>query len=442
MDLTFDESQDALRELAAELFAKRSPVARVAAVEATEERVDRDLWADLGAAGLLGVALPEELGGAGLGLVEAAIVCVEQGRVVAPVPLLWTIAAARVLAHAAPTPGPAAVAAASGPNPTQPLGSAEPQRHSGSAEPAQPGGSAEPQHLTGVAEPARPDGPAEAQHRSGSAEPACPSGSAEPERPAWAEDILALLRRVVAGEVMLTCAPEQVAAPLRVTATGPAAGRVSGRIAGVPYAHVAERILLPIGADGWLLDPSSPGCAVRSGPSTSGELHGELELTDVPALRLPGAATDLRAHLLVLLAALAAGVTAAALQMAAEHTSTRTQFGRPLSTFQGVALKAADAYVDTVGISATAMQAAWRLDQGLDATAEILTAAWWAAEAGQHCVHLTQHLHGGLGADISYPVHRYFLWGKQIELLTGGASALLSELGDALVHLENPGDAC
>ncbi|EFC84645.1 acyl-CoA dehydrogenase family protein [Parafrankia sp. EUN1f] len=102
MDLTFDESQDALRELAAELFAKRSPVARVTAVEATEERVDRDLWADLGGAGLLGVALPEELGGAGLGLVEAAIVCVEQGRVVAPVPLLWTIAAARVLAHATP----------------------------------------------------------------------------------------------------------------------------------------------------------------------------------------------------------------------------------------------------------------------------------------------------------------------------------------------------
>ncbi|CUU56078.1 Acyl-CoA dehydrogenase [Parafrankia irregularis] len=412
MDLTFDESQDALRELAAELFAKRSPVARVTAVEATEERVDRELWADLGGAGLLGVALPEELGGAGLGLVEAAIVCVEQGRVVAPVPLLWTIAAARVLAHAAlvsgPTPVPVPVSgvAAADPDPAEPFGSAEP---------AQPGGSAETQH---------------------------PTGSTEPARPAWAEDILALLRRVVAGAAILTCAPEQVAAPLRVTATGPAAGRVSGRIAGVPYAHVADRILLPIGADGWLIDPSSPGATVRSGPSTSGELHGELELDDVPALRLPGAATDLRAHLLVLLAALAAGVTAAALQMAAEHTSTRTQFGRPLSTFQGVALKAADAYVDTVGISATAMQAAWRLDQGLDAAAEILTAAWWAAEAGQHCVHLTQHLHGGLGADVSYPVHRYFLWGKQIELLTGGASALLSELGDTLVHLDDPGDAC
>ena len=68
-------------------------------------------------------------------------------------------------------------------------------------------------------------------------------------------------------------------------------------------------------------------------------------------------------------------------------------------------------------------------------------AAWWAAEGGQHCVHITQHLHGGMGADITYPVHRYFLWGKQIELLVGGASALLAELGDALVNHPNAGDS-
>ena len=44
------------------------------------------------------------------------------------------------------------------------------------------------------------------------------------------------------------------------------------------------------------------------------------------------------------------------------------------------------------------------------------------SERGQRAVHATQHLHGGMGADISYPIHRYFLWGKQIELLLGGPS--------------------
>ena len=48
-------------------------------------------------------------------------------------------------------------------------------------------------------------------------------------------------------------------------------------------------------------------------------------------------------------------------------------------------------------------------------------ASWFAAEAGQRAVFATQHLHGGIGADISYPIHRYFLWGKQIELMLGPA---------------------
>jgi acyl-CoA dehydrogenase len=47
-------------------------------------------------------------------------------------------------------------------------------------------------------------------------------------------------------------------------------------------------------------------------------------------------------------------------------------------------------------------------------------------------VHATQHLHGGLGADITYPIHRYFLWGKQLELLLGGPSHQLSRLGERI----------
>ena len=110
-------------------------------------------------------------------------------------------------------------------------------------------------------------------------------------------------------------------------------------------------------------------------------------------------------------------------------------------------MKAADAYVDAMGIRSAALQAAWRLDAAeelgttpAEANAYVLTAAWWAAEAGQHCVHITQHLHGGLGADITYPIHRYFLWGKSIELYVGGASRTLARLGDVLVTLDAPGD--
>jgi alkylation response protein AidB-like acyl-CoA dehydrogenase len=62
----------------------------------------------------------------------------------------------------------------------------------------------------------------------------------------------------------------------------------------------------------------------------------------------------------------------------------------------------------------------------------VATAKWWASEAGQRVVHATQHLHGGMGADIEYPIHRYFLWGKQIELMLGGPSVQLARMGAAL----------
>jgi 3-oxocholest-4-en-26-oyl-CoA dehydrogenase beta subunit len=137
---------------------------------------------------------------------------------------------------------------------------------------------------------------------------------------------------------------------------------------------------------------------------------------------------------LVGLCATQVGVAEGALRMAADYTSERQQFGRPLSTFQGVALKAADAYVDTEAMRVTLWQAAWRLTAGLDAAKEVLVAKWWAAEGGQRVVHITQHLHGGMGADVDYPVHRYFLWGKQIEDTLGGASAQLARLGQALAE--------
>ena len=80
----------------------------------------------------------------------------------------------------------------------------------------------------------------------------------------------------------------------------------------------------------------------------------------------------------------------------------------------------------------TALFAAWCFDTGRDALDAARVAKWQASERGQRTVHATQHLHGGMGADITYPIHRYFLWGKQIELLLGGPSRQLSLLGERI----------
>jgi 3-oxocholest-4-en-26-oyl-CoA dehydrogenase beta subunit len=241
-----------------------------------------------------------------------------------------------------------------------------------------------------------------------------------------------------------------LAAPQSVVGLQLDGERISGELIGVAWAHVADLLLIPFNDNVIAIDPHAAGVTASRGVTTAREVALTLTLDNVVAERVGGddaddAAQWLREHWLTALAATQAGVTDGALRLTAAYTSAREQFGKPLSTFQSVARKAAGAYLDTTAIQSAARQAAWSLDtgpgSGTDATLAVLTAAWWAAEGGQHCVHLTQHLHGGMGADITYPVHRYFLWGKQIELLVGGASALLAELGDALAERPTAGDS-
>src|SRR5271165_7005893 len=91
MDFRLTEEQLAVSEAAAAIFAGMAEPERIAAVEVSEERVDRDLWRALAEADLLGLAVPEADGGAGYGLMEVCLLLEAQGNVVAPVPLWATL---------------------------------------------------------------------------------------------------------------------------------------------------------------------------------------------------------------------------------------------------------------------------------------------------------------------------------------------------------------
>jgi acyl-CoA dehydrogenase len=348
------------------VFAGQATVERVKEIERGDERIDRELWRALADAGLLAIAVPEEHGGSGLGLVELCLLLEQQGRHVAPVPV-W---------------------------PTLVLGA------------------------LAIAEHGTP-----AQQRE------------------W-------LPGVAQGDVMLTAALAEAGAndPFRPSVTASRDGdrwRLDGTKPAVPAAHVAVRVLVPASVDGgdvgvFIVDPAGAGVERALGETTDRSRVAQLTFAGASAEPLGDVADGARIlsgmvdRALVGLCALQVGVAEGALRMAADYTSQRQQFGRPLSTFQGVALKAADAYIDTEAMRVTLWQAAWRLTAGLDAAREVLVARWWAAEGGQRVVHITQHLHGGMGADVDYPVHRYFLWGKQIEVTLGGASAQLARLGRTL----------
>jgi alkylation response protein AidB-like acyl-CoA dehydrogenase len=130
----------------------------------------------------------------------------------------------------------------------------------------------------------------------------------------------------------------------------------------------------------------------------------------------------------------ALGVCEGALALTASYVSEREQFGTKIGTFQAVAQRAADAYIDTEAVRLTAWQAAWRLSVGLPADEALAVAKFWAAEGGQRVVHAAQHLHGGIGVDVDYPLHRYYRWAKVLELTLGGAAMSLLRLGDVLAR--------
>lgn len=366
MDFELMEDHAEVRDLAAQILGDLAPVDRVVEVERDEGGFDRKLWTTLASAGLIGIALPEDTGGAGLGMGGLVALLEQQGRHVAPVPL-WSVVA----------------------------GAALPLAEFGSA--------------------------------------------AQVER--W-------LGPIVEGAAIVTgafdAAPGQVA---RLAGNRVGDGlRVTGELPQVPAAPVAQAVVVPVAAGEGevrvaLIPLDRPGVTVIPVAVTSNESAGAVVFEDVVVTEddlFPADGATVvawtRRRLRVALAAIALGVCAEDLRITAAYTSERVQFGRPVSTNQAVAVRATDAYLDTEAIRLTTLKAAWLLDGGDEQAAEpaSLVAKWWASVGGLRVVLAGQHLHGGIGADIDYPIHRYFLWGRQVAFSLGSGDAIAAELGDVL----------
>jgi alkylation response protein AidB-like acyl-CoA dehydrogenase len=208
----------------------------------------------------------------------------------------------------------------------------------------------------------------------------------------------------------------------------------------VPYGAEADVVVVPATSEGTTLLTLVPKgtAAVTELHTTNHEPQALLSFSgaalDASQVIVDGAEiyADLVRHHTAALATVAAGVVKAALEMTAKYTSEREQFDKKIASFQAVGQRAADAYIDAEMIRLTAIQAIWRLSEGWPADEEIAIAKYWAGDGGMRVVHATQHLHGGIGVDIDYPVHRYFIWCKQIEHELGTPTRQLLSLGAML----------
>jgi alkylation response protein AidB-like acyl-CoA dehydrogenase len=369
VDFDLTDEQQAISGLAAKLLGdKATPEALRALEHGDELRFDRDLWNAMADVGLLGIAVPVEHGGAGLGLLELCLVLEEIGRRTAPVPALASLAFGGL--------------------PVARFGS--PDQQAAHLPPMAAGTSVA---TAALVEPL--------------GDPLRPATVARPDGDGWVLD---------------------------------------GTKTNVPAALVADTVLVPAttpgGATGvFVVAAGAAGVSCERQATTTGTPEAQLVLAgvrvgdDASLGPVDAGSTVLRwtiEHATVAACAVMAGLAAEAVRLTGEYTSSREQFGRPIATFQAVGQRAADAYVDAHAIRLTMLQAAWRLTAGFPADREVAIAKYWASAGGQRVVHAAQHLHGGIGVDRDYPLHRYFLLAKQLELTLGGATRQLVNLGRLL----------
>ncbi|WP_445163980.1 acyl-CoA dehydrogenase family protein [Mycobacterium sp. Dal123C01] len=216
--------------------------------------------------------------------------------------------------------------------------------------------------------------------------------------------------------------------------------RLDGAKELVPAAQLADTVVVPATTgDGdvslFLLPCDAHGVEIRPVPTTDHQPHADVFLDGAVVSaqdRLDGPISALYTRALVGLCAIQLGVVDRALKIAAEYTTGREQFGRPIGSFQAVQQRLADAFIDVEAIRWTTWHAAWLIANGrplTEAHRAARIAKFWAAEAGARVAATTQHVHGGIGIDITYPLHRYFLWAKHNELTLGSATAQLAGIG-------------
>lgn len=365
MDFSLSEEQAAAAEAAAKLFEGHLSDERRAAVEAAGEGVDRELWAALADANVLGLAVGEDCGGSGLGFGEVSVVLEEAGRAAAPVPLWASLVLGGLPVERFGTPGQRTRL-------LKPLAAGELILSAALIEPG--------------------------------AEPTDPQTTAQPDGAGWRIDgsKTCVPAGTVAGAVLVTA---------RLPEGKPGVFIVPSAAAGLTVTPLVTTTGIPEAR----LD--FDGVAVGPGDVLGGIDRGE----EILAWLLPRATSGL--------CSLMAGNCRAAVAMTAQYAVTRQQFDRAIATFQAVGQRAADAYIDAEAIELTARQAAWRLAEGLPAESQVAIAKYWAAEGGQRVVHAAAHIHGGVGVDRTYPLHRHFLAAKQLELTLGGSTASLLRLG-------------
>ncbi len=223
-----------------------------------------------------------------------------------------------------------------------------------------------------------------------------------------------------------TALPERPTTTLR-------GGKLSGTKIAVPFAAQANWLLVSTDSGVVVISPKADGVTVTPTPTSAGGEECAVEFRDVAVdddAVLAGASVH-RLNQLVLAAigAYAAGLVAGAVRLTADYVTNRHQFGRPLATFQAVAQQLADVYIASRTLALASTSVVWRLSQDRDADEDLDVLAYWLTSQAPPAMQTCHHLHGGMGMDVTYPMHRYYSSIKDLSRLLGGPAHRLELVG-------------
>jgi alkylation response protein AidB-like acyl-CoA dehydrogenase len=245
------------------------------------------------------------------------------------------------------------------------------------------------------------------------------------------------LASVAKGGVLTAALNEPGTALPDRPATTFADGRLSGTKVGVTYAEQADWLIVTADSAVVVVSSKADGVELVRTPTSndSEEYTVTFAAVAVPDTDVLAGAAARRVNELALamIGAFTDGLVAGALRLTADYVANRKQFGKPLSTFQTVAAQLAEVYIASRTIDLAAKSVVWLLSkEGLGAGAadsDLDVLGYWITSQAPPVMQLCHHLHGGMGMDITYPMHRYYSTIKDLTRLLGGPSHRLDLVG-------------
>ena len=356
MDLDFTEEHEMLRDMVRGVCAEYSPLEVVRECENDERGYPKALWEQLVELGLVGILIPEEYGGQGQTLLEAAIVYEEFGRSLAPVPHFHS---------AVLSAGALAIAGSE---------------------------ALKKEWLPGIASGERILTPAWLEPRNGFG----PKGvqlRAEPDGDGF----------VLSGTKMHVNFARVADRLVVLARTGDGLEDVDLFIVDPNASGVTLSQRFNLGSETTFrvdFEGVRVSEADRIGAAGSG-------WTTWNTVMLDG---------IVLAAAQAAGGAKAALEITIDFAKTREQFGKPLGAFQSISHYLADAATQIEGGSTLVYDAAWSRSIGKDTKLMAPLAKLFMCHAYRDVTAMCQQVWGGVGFTIEYDIQLYFRRAKQLQM--------------------------